>query len=99
MFEANRRIILGAGMIGVAGRVQREGEVVHHVVHRIADFSAKLASVGSRGGAFPLPNGDEFRSSPSSVVPPAAPDGPRPREIYIPDLYIDSVKVKAKNFR
>ncbi|MFC0202220.1 error-prone DNA polymerase [Paracoccus rhizosphaerae] len=101
VFEANRRIILGAGMIGVQGRIQREGDVVHHVVHRIADLSAELASVGSRGGAFPLPHGrgDEFRSSPSGPVPPAAPDGPRPRDIYTPDLHIESVKVKAKNFR
>ncbi|AVH45547.1 DNA polymerase (plasmid) [Agrobacterium tumefaciens] len=29
--EKYRRVILGAGMIGVYGEVQREGEVVHLV--------------------------------------------------------------------
>ena len=47
VFEAYRRIILSAGMIAVQGRVQREGEVVHLVAHRVADLSRDLASVGS----------------------------------------------------
>ncbi len=45
------------------------------------------------GFRLPHGRGDEFRSSTS------APEGPQPRDIYIPDLHIDSVKVKAKNFR
>ncbi|MGZ3218372.1 error-prone DNA polymerase [Paracoccus sp. T5] len=102
VFEAHRRIILGASMIGVVGRVQREGEVVHHVAHRIVDLSAELASVGNRGGSFPLPHGrgDEFhRGAPAPDPRVEATEGPRPRDIYIPDRHIDSVKVKAKNFR
>jgi error-prone DNA polymerase len=35
-------------MIAVRGRVQREGEVVHLVAHRIVDLSRDLASVGQR---------------------------------------------------
>jgi error-prone DNA polymerase len=31
VFEAHRRVILGSGMIGVRGRIQREGGVVHLV--------------------------------------------------------------------
>lgn len=94
IFEANRRVILGAGMIAVSGHVQREGEVVHLVVQRITDLSAELASIGQRGGAFPLTQGrgDEFRGAASA--PP-----PSPRDIYIPDLHIDSVRVKAKDFK
>ena len=40
LFEKQRRIVLSAGMIGVHGRIQREGEVVHLVAHRLTDLSA-----------------------------------------------------------
>ncbi|WP_306752960.1 hypothetical protein [Paracoccus actinidiae] len=39
VFEAHRQIVLGASMIAVQGRVQREGEMVHFVVHRMEDLS------------------------------------------------------------
>ena len=41
VFEQHRRIVLSSGMIAVKGRVQREGEVVHLVAHRITDLSAR----------------------------------------------------------
>src|ERR1700744_1248621 len=34
LYERQRRSILGAGMIGVEGRVQREGQVVHLVAQQ-----------------------------------------------------------------
>jgi error-prone DNA polymerase len=37
----------------VYGRIQREGEVVHLVAHRLTDLSAELASVGDREAAWP----------------------------------------------
>ena len=52
MFEKFRRVVMGASMIAVRGRVQREGEVVHLVAHQLADLSAELATVGSRDAAF-----------------------------------------------
>ncbi|HMO27967.1 error-prone DNA polymerase [Enterovirga sp.] len=48
VFERFRRIVIGAGMIGVRGRVQREGEVVHIIARSLTDLSAELASVGER---------------------------------------------------
>jgi error-prone DNA polymerase len=48
LFENQRRIVLTAGMIAVQGRIQREGDVVHLVAHRLEDLSATLASVGER---------------------------------------------------
>lgn len=48
VFEKYRRIVLGGSMIGIKGRVQREGEVVHIVAHHLIDLSADLASVSSR---------------------------------------------------
>ena len=51
IFERYRRVILSSSMIAVRGRVQREGEVVHLVAHRIVDLSPDLASVGRREAA------------------------------------------------
>ena len=51
VFERYRRVILSSSMIAVRGRVQREGEVVHLVAHRIVDLSRDLASVGQREAA------------------------------------------------
>ena len=57
VFETFRRVVKGASMIAVRGRIQREGEVVHLVAHRLLDLSAELATVGSRDAAFPLSHG------------------------------------------
>ena len=86
-------------MIAVAGQVQREGEVIHLVAHRITDLSTELASIGQRGDAFPLVHGrgDEFRAAAGSLIGNAGP--PTPRDIYIPDLYIDTLRVKTNDFR
>ncbi|MFC3631633.1 error-prone DNA polymerase [Paracoccus angustae] len=101
-FEACRRIVLGAGMIGVQGRIQREGEVVHFVVRRLIDLSHELASVGRGDTAFPLPHGRGDGFHPGSPAPgPHRPtnDGPRPRDMYVRDLHLDTIKVKGRDFR
>ena len=71
VFEQFRRVVLSSGMIAVHGRIQREGEVVHLVAHRITDLSRDLASVGEREEDFPLPHGrgDEFRHGAPSSEP------------------------------
>jgi error-prone DNA polymerase len=102
VFEQNRRTILSAGMIAVRGRVQREGEVVHLVAQRLTDLSAELASVGERDTAFPLTHGrgDEFHhGSPTPDPRGQPPKTVRPRDIYIPDLHIDTIKVKTRDFQ
>ena len=98
VFEAHRRIVLGAGMVGVQGRIQREGEVVHFVVHRIEDLSRELASIGARGTVFPCPPGwgDEGPPEPQRDNPLQA---PKPRDIFIPPLHLDAIKVKGRSFR
>jgi error-prone DNA polymerase len=102
VFEKHRRTILGAGMFAVKGNIQREGEVVHLVAHSLTDLSAELASVGDRDKAFPLPHGrgDNFHHGSSTPDPrELPPKGFRPRDIYIPDLHIDRIKVKTRDFR
>jgi error-prone DNA polymerase len=96
LYERQRRIILAAGMIGVQGRIQREGEVVHLVANQLTDLSAELAAVGERDAGFPLPHGrgDEFHHGSPGIDPRSLPPkGPKPRDIYVPDLHIDSIKV------
>ncbi|WEF24665.1 OB-fold nucleic acid binding domain-containing protein [Paracoccus sp. S3-43] len=102
VFEAHRRTILGAGMIAVRGRIQREGEVAHLVAHQLTDLSRELAGVGRGGTAFPLPHGrgDEFRhGSPAPDPRGIVPEGPRPRDMYVRDLHLDSIKVKGRDYR
>jgi error-prone DNA polymerase len=55
LFEKQRRVVLSAGMIAVAGRVQREGEVVHVIARTLTDLSPLLRSVGERDETTPLP--------------------------------------------
>jgi error-prone DNA polymerase len=47
LYEKQRRIILSAGMLGVRGRVQREGEIVHIIAHWLTDMSGNLAKIGA----------------------------------------------------
>ncbi|WP_375465325.1 error-prone DNA polymerase [uncultured Methylobacterium sp.] len=67
VFERHRRLILTAGMMGVRGRVQRQGLVVHVLVDSLVDLTAMLRRVGDRADgdtAFlpPQGRGDEARS-------------------------------------
>ncbi|TDT92499.1 DnaE-like error-prone DNA polymerase [Azorhizobium sp. AG788] len=101
VFANNRKIVLSAGMMAVRGRIQREGDVVHLVAHRLSDLSADLASVGQRG-AFPLAHGrgDQVRNGGSGPDPRDQPPiGLRTRDIHVPDLHIDVLKVRPRDFR
>ena len=42
LVESQRRVLLGADLMGVVGEVQREGEVVHVIAKRLIDHSALL---------------------------------------------------------
>jgi len=102
VFEKFRRQILGAGMVAVKGPVQREGEVVHLIVQRVADLSSELASVGERDVVLPMPHGrgDQATHGGSGKDPRELPPrGLRTRDIYAPDLHIDTIKPKTRNFR
>ncbi|WP_269586420.1 error-prone DNA polymerase [Roseibium sp. Sym1] len=98
VFEKYRRTVLGSGMLGVKGRVQREGEVVHIVARELIDLSSELASVGTRNEAFPLPHGrgDEFHHGSPAPDPRGM---PKPRDMFDPYGHIDEIKVKTRDFR
>ncbi len=102
MYEKYRRVILTASMLGIDGRIQREGDVVHMVAWKVIDLSELLASVGGREAPFPLPHGrgDEFARGPSAPdTREAAPKGMAARDIFVPDLHIDTLKQKTRDFR
>ena len=102
VFDRFRRTVIAASMIAVRGRIQREGEVVHLVAHQLTDLSAELATVGSRDAAFPLMHGrgDQVTHAVGGPEPRERPPrGPRTYDIYIPDLHLDTVEVKSRNFR
>ncbi|RFP05936.1 error-prone DNA polymerase, partial [Komagataeibacter xylinus] len=61
MFERFRRVVLSGQMLGVVGRLQKEGEVMHLVAREIGDLSHLLADVGNRS-LQPLSNLDQDRS-------------------------------------
>jgi error-prone DNA polymerase len=101
VFEKFRRVVMSASMIAVRGRIQREGEVVHLVAHRLLDLSAELATVGSRDAAFPLSHGrgDQVAHAGGGPDPREhPPKGLRRRDIYVPDFHIDIIKAKSRNF-
>jgi error-prone DNA polymerase len=99
LFEKQRRVVLSAGMLAIDGRIQREGEVVHVVANRLHDLSPMLASVGDRDAAFPLPHGrgDEARRGGGPDARDASP--PKVRDIFTPDLSLEAIRVRTRDFR
>ncbi|TCL66457.1 error-prone DNA polymerase [Rhizobium sp. BK251] len=101
LFERRRRVVLGSSMMAINGRIQREGDVVHLVAQQLFDLSGDLSGLADRDTGFKLPTGrgDEFAhgtpGSPDSRDRAAA---VKPRDIYVPDLHIDTLKVKSRNF-
>jgi error-prone DNA polymerase len=103
VFERYRRLILSAGLLGVTGKVQREGDVMHVIVEHLVDLTHLLRSVGDRNAAFPhdTGRGDEAKhgGGPDHRDANAA-LGRNAREIYIPDLRLGSgIKVPTRDFR
>ena len=47
VFERFRRVMLGARLMAVTGRLQREGLVIHVVADRLADLSDRLAALAA----------------------------------------------------
>jgi error-prone DNA polymerase len=85
IFEKYRRTVLSSGMLGVKGRVQREGDVVHIVARELIDMSSELASVGSRDAGSPTtPNAHAIAA---------------PRNMVDPYRHIDEIRVRTRDFR
>ncbi|WP_027663994.1 error-prone DNA polymerase [Rhizobium leguminosarum] len=102
LFEKRRRVVLGSSMMAINGRIQREGDVVHLVAQQLFDLSGDLSGLADRDVDFKLPTGrgDEFaHGSPGSLDSRGRPKPvPQPRDIFVRDLHIDTLKVRARNF-
>jgi error-prone DNA polymerase len=101
VFEQNRRAVLGASMLGCRGLVQHASGVTHLIVEQARDMSAELGRVSGIEDAFPLPAGraDDPKRGGSGEDSRDPKPITRPRDMYEPDLHIDTLKVKARNFR
>ena len=96
-FEKYRRVVLTGSMVGIYGKIQREGEVVHLVAHRLTDLSGELASVGERNHAFPLPHGrgDEFHRGISHLDRRDLKKRPSPD---LDEYEREEIRVKSRDF-
>ena len=88
IFEAYRRTILAAAMIGVRGTLQREGQVIHVVTERLEDLTPLLAQVGTLDFPHRTGRGDGARHG-----------GYDPRErLRTPDPPDGGIRIKSRNF-
>jgi error-prone DNA polymerase len=82
-FEAQRRTIMSASMVGMKGRVQKEGEIIHVICDRIIDHGDLLHRVGDMSFPHRTGRGDAAQH-------PGSPDRgdkgwePEPRNQYWP---------------
>lgn len=79
------------------------GGVVHLAAQQLFDLSGDLSGLADRDIDFKLPTGrgDEFaHGSPGSPDSRDRPKRvPEPRDIFVRDFHIDTLKVKARNFQ
>jgi len=92
VYEKHRRTVLTSSMLGVVGRIQREGDVVHVVAYKLIDLSETLSSLGGREAPFPLPHGrgDEFHRGPAAPDPRVQVAGPAGGQ--------RTLRLKSRNF-
>jgi error-prone DNA polymerase len=80
VFERYRRIVMGARLLGVRGRIQREGLVIHLVAEALWDWSADLDAI-SEIDDFRLAHGRGDQAHSSS---PDQREQPKPKPVKPP---------------
>ncbi|MGJ3232574.1 MAG: error-prone DNA polymerase [Oceanicaulis sp.] len=60
MFARFRRTVIGAKLLAVTGKLQREGDVIHLVADQLVDWTGALASLGEGGLANAFAHADEI---------------------------------------
>ena len=99
VFETHRRVVLAARMVACRGRLQSAEGVIHVVAEELLDLSDLLGSVGRRNEPFPIEYGRGDGAKNGAAPDPREGLGRRPRDIYVPDLQVDRLKVKTRDFR
>ncbi|HLG44658.1 MAG TPA: error-prone DNA polymerase [Reyranella sp.] len=114
VFEAHRRIVMGARLLGVAGKVQRDvqkdgapGLVIHLVAERLWDWSADLDRIADIDGRFELRmgRGDQAHSStpdprdePKRSPPLRKPSAKQPYDRSRIHLDRPAIKIASRDF-
>jgi error-prone DNA polymerase len=114
VFEAHRRIVMGARLLGVAGKVQRDvqkdgepGLVIHLVAERLWDWSADLDRIADIDGRFELRmgRGDQAHSStpdprdePKPHPPLRKPSAKQPYDRSRIHLDRPTIKIASRDF-
>jgi error-prone DNA polymerase len=62
VFEANRRLVMGASFLVVHGRLQKEGEVIHLVAESFTDLTGRLSEMREDERPSPEVRSPEVRS-------------------------------------
>lgn len=78
------------------------GQCVHLIAYKLFDPSDLLGSLGGHDAPLSLPHGrgDEFARGSGRPDPrEGRPQGMAARDIFIPDLHIDRLKQKSRDFR
>jgi error-prone DNA polymerase len=99
LYEKQRRIVHSAGMMAVYGRIQREGEVVHLVAHRLTDLSGELASIGECDVPFPVPLGHCDGAKHGGGLDSRERQDRKTCDIHIPAQQFGKIRVKTRDFR
>jgi len=93
--ERFRRAVMGARLLIVRGRIEREGDIVHLVAHRLEDASAHLLLLSDAAEALaalgPNPAADELGRGGADPVPGEA-GHPRGRGGRLPKAVLEALK-------
>ncbi len=103
LFDKFRGVILGADLLTVRGRMQRADGVIHVIAEHLADHTELLRQISGSGDTFAVPasRGDEAVRGGGGSQDSRDAKGLKhaARDIFIRDLHIDTIAVKARNFR
>lgn len=82
--------------------MQSANGVIHLIVEYLTDLTADLKQVSGRDAPFPLApgRGDEAKHGSSGLDSrEPKPAANKPRDMYVPEMHIDTFKLKARNFK
>ena len=92
LYEKQRQVILSSGMMAAYGRIQREGDVVHLVAHRLTDSSSVFASIAERELASSAASGHGTQAAQETF-------SGKPPDAYVRDQNVDRIRGKTRDFR
>ncbi len=99
--EAQRRIVLSSAMVGMRGRLQKEGIVTHIIIDQVIDYTELLRGIGNM--AFPHRPGPGDGATHSGGPDPREFKWPKSHDGYYPSFDAvsgagDVIRVKSHDF-